>query len=216
MKLTKKQLKQIINEELGKVLSEVLPGAAGVKSKRQKRKFIDHTRQLIAEIENLQKEKATMKEIGVEFGRDWKYDKDNFSVWHDAHQTLKERLRTLLKGGQHFENFKFSPNPDYQFDSRPEHDIGSLDYSLPKVRELHQKVQGFLSRLATYVQKFARRQWRADSAPSSESRYENATTWSLLPDEDRDFIVDYLVHSQKTFTKPSLYKARNPGLTRHN
>jgi hypothetical protein len=202
MKLTKKQLKQIINEELGKVLKEALPGEAAVRSKRQKRRFIEHTRQLIAEIENFQKEKATMKEIEAMFARDWKYDQDNFSVWHGAHQTLKERLRTLLKSGQHFENFKFSPNPDYQFDSRPKHDIGSFTHSPPKHKELHQKVQGFLSRLAIYVQKFARRQWHADSAPSSEKEYENATTWSLLPDEDRDFILEYLDHSRKTFTKP--------------
>ena len=130
------------------------------------------------------------------------YDKDNFPVWHDAHQTLKERLRTLLKGGQHFENFKFSQDPDYRFDSLPKHDIGKMTNAEQELKELHKQVQKFLSELAAYMQKFARRPWRTDSATGSESRYENATTWSLLPDEDRDFIVDYLDHSQKTFTQP--------------
>jgi len=202
MKLTKKQLKQIINEELGKVLKEALPGEAAVRSKRQKRRFIKHTRQLIAEIENLQKSKTAMKKIEANFARVWKYDKDNFSVWHKNHQTLKERLRTLLKGGQHFENFKFSQYPDYQFSSPPEHDIGMLTHSGLELKKLHKQVQEFLSELAVYMQKFARRPWRTDNATGSESRYDNATTWSLLPDEDRDFILKYLFHSRKTFTAP--------------
>lgn len=203
MKLTKKQLKQIINEELGKVLSEVLPGKAAVKSKRQKRKFIEHTRQLIAEIESFQKLKTEMESLDKLFRTNGStYDQDSFPVWHDAHQTLKERLRVLLKSGQHFENFKFSQYPDYQFDSPPKHDIGRLTNGGPKLKGLHSKVQKFLSELAVYVQKFARRPWRTDNATGSESRYENATAWSLLPDEDRDFILEYLDHSRETFTPP--------------